>query len=134
MPLAVSNLCCFIVSSAQLTVPNFSTPMRTLAVAKAVTGLEARIAAVPRAARRNVPRREIIMMSPPETATNQARRSDRSILARESARPALDLEGWMFLRPFGDFAGRQDHTLEQRATALEIEMFVSAIARIGTQA
>jgi hypothetical protein len=40
----------------------------------------------------------------------------------------------MFLRPFCDFAGGQDHALEQGATALEIEMFVSAIARIGAQA
>lgn len=37
----------------------------------------------------------------------------------------------MFLRPFRDLAGRQEHALEQRAAALEIEMLVSAIARLA---
>src|SRR5438445_2855603 len=107
--------------------------MRTLDTAEAAMACEPSIAAVPRAAKRSVSRREI-MVFPPATATSQGARSDRSVLRRESAFPAPDLEGRVFLRPFRDLAGRQDHALEQGAAAFEIEMLVSAVAGIGTQA
>ncbi|WP_352516569.1 hypothetical protein [Mesorhizobium sp. M0046] len=65
---------------------------------------------------------------------NQECRSNRSFLARKGTFPAHDLEPRMFLRPFCDLGGRQEHALEQRAAALEIDMFISAIARIGAKA
>lgn len=40
----------------------------------------------------------------------------------------------MFRRPFRDLGWRQQHALEQRAAALEMEMFVAALGRIGGQA
>src|SRR4051794_37015088 len=99
--------------------------MRTLAAATAAPGRKAGIAAAAKAASRSVSRREIIMMLPPESAREPTRRSDRSVLVRERAFPAPDLEDRVFLRPFRDLGRRHDHALKQRATALEIEMFVS---------
>ena len=40
----------------------------------------------------------------------------------------------MFRRPFRDLGGRKKHALDERAAALEIEMFLPAIGRIGGKA